>query len=64
MDKRIVYQLVAPLHLTAGTAEVERREAFLRSHAADGIDVEVRPTKQGMPPSRAIPTLSLLARKF
>ncbi|MFD2239324.1 aspartate/glutamate racemase family protein [Aureimonas populi] len=47
MSKRIVYQLVAPLHLTAGPAEVERRQEFLRAHAAPGFVLEAWPTRQG-----------------
>lgn len=44
---RILYQLVAPLDLSAGPAEVARRQKFLQSHAAEGFDVYVQPTVSG-----------------
>jgi allantoin racemase len=47
MDKRIVYQLVGPLHISAGAAEVERRQRFLQDHAAAGVAVAVQPTREG-----------------
>lgn len=47
MRGKIHYQLVAPLDLTAGAAEVQRRTKFLAAHAADGFDVVVQPTRSG-----------------
>lgn len=40
--RRIFYQLVAPLAVTVGPDEPERRRRFLASHAAPGVSVEVR----------------------
>lgn len=47
MTGRILYQLVAPLDLTAGPEEVARRQKFLQANAASGFDVYVQPTKAG-----------------
>lgn len=47
MSQRIVYQLVAPMDLTAGPAEVARRQQFLQDRAGPGIGIEVRPTRHG-----------------
>lgn len=41
-DRRILYQLVAPLAVTVGPGEPERRRRFLAGHAAPGVSVEVR----------------------
>lgn len=41
-DRRILYQLVAPLAVTVGPGEPERRRRFLAAHAAPGVAVEVR----------------------
>lgn len=47
MTRRIVYQLVGPLHLSAGPAEVARRQQFLRDHAAPGMEVDVWSLTEG-----------------
>lgn len=47
MNGKIVYQLVGPLHLSVGPEEVARRQAFLQSHAAPGVEVEARPLPEG-----------------
>lgn len=44
---QIHYQLVGPLHLSAGPAEIARRQAFLQAHAAPGIDVSIAPIMEG-----------------
>lgn len=41
-ERRILYQLVAPLGVTVGPAEPERRRRFLAAHARPGVAVEVR----------------------
>ncbi len=45
--KRILYQLVAPMEVTVGEAEVVRRRDFLSSYAAPGVTVEVRSVARG-----------------
>lgn len=40
--RRIFYQLVAPMAVTVGPGEPERRRQFLATHAAPGVAVEVR----------------------
>jgi len=40
--RRILYQLVAPLAVTVGPGEPERRRRFLAAHAGAGVTVEVR----------------------
>lgn len=47
--RRIVYQLVAPMERTLGSAEVQRRQDYLQRHAADGTEVEVRSVPSGYP---------------
>jgi allantoin racemase len=41
-ERRILYQLVAPLSKTVGPEEPARRAAFLNAHALPGTSVEVR----------------------
>ena len=43
----IHYQLVGPLHLTAGQPEIARRRAFLQAHVASDIRVDIAPTADG-----------------
>lgn len=45
----ICYQLVAPMERVLGTAEIDRRQAFLQSHAAPGTRIEVRSAAAGYP---------------
>lgn len=47
MTRQIYYQLVAPLDLTAGPEEVERRGKFLSAHAGKGFETTIQPTKAG-----------------
>ena len=47
MVSRILYQLVAPMELTLGTGEMERRRIFLQEHAAAGTEVVVRSARRG-----------------
>lgn len=47
--KRIVYQLVMPLERAVGPAEVERRRAYLQSHAAPGNVIEMSSIASGYP---------------
>ncbi|RAI00158.1 hydantoin racemase [Acuticoccus sediminis] len=43
----ILYQLVAPMEVTAGPEEIERRRAFLERYAAAGTAIEVRSVARG-----------------
>lgn len=47
MTVPILYQLVAPMELTLGTQEIERRRVFLQDHAAAGTRVDVRSARYG-----------------
>jgi allantoin racemase len=46
-ERRILYQLVAPMEATLGVAEMERRRAFLQDNAAPGTVVSVRSVARG-----------------
>lgn len=43
----IHYQLVGPLHLSAGPDEIARRQAFLQAHVAQSIRVGIAPITEG-----------------
>ncbi|UOM37222.1 aspartate/glutamate racemase family protein [Acuticoccus sp. I52.16.1] len=43
----ILYQLVAPMEVTAGPEEIERRRAFLERYAAAGTAIDVRSVARG-----------------
>lgn len=45
--RRITYQLVAPMEATLGTAEMDRRRAFLERYAEAGTEIEVRSVARG-----------------
>lgn len=47
MMRKIHYQLVAPLDLTAGPDEVERRGKFLSAHTGKGFETTIQPTQSG-----------------
>lgn len=44
---RILYQLVAPMEVTAGAAEIVRRREFLQSYACPGTEITVRSVARG-----------------
>ena len=46
-DKRIVYQLVAPMEKSLGADEMTRRRDFLLRHAAPGTHIDVRSVRRG-----------------
>ncbi len=48
-ETRIVYQLVMPLERAVGPSEVERRRAYLQSHAAPGSAIEMSSIPAGFP---------------
>ena len=47
MARRIVYQLVAPMEKTLGTAEMERRRDYLQRHAGAGTEIAVQSVPEG-----------------
>lgn len=49
MARRIVYQLVAPMEKTLGTAEMERRRDYLQRHASSGTEISVQSVPSGYP---------------
>lgn len=49
MARRIVYQLVAPMEKTLGTAEMERRRDYLQRHASAGTEISVQSVPSGYP---------------
>lgn len=49
MAHRIVYQLVAPMERTLGTAEIERRRDYLQRHASVGCEIAVQSVPAGYP---------------
>jgi allantoin racemase len=46
-ERRILYQLVAPLNVTVGPQELVRRRAFLEGFATPGTEVHVRSPAMG-----------------
>src|SRR6202035_3878689 len=46
-DRRIVYQLVAPMERTLGVAEMERRREYLQRHASRDSDIEMQSIPAG-----------------
>ncbi|MCG8355249.1 MAG: aspartate/glutamate racemase family protein [Kiloniellales bacterium] len=44
---RLLYQLTSPMERTLGVEEMERRRGVLQSHAAAGVEVEVRSIPRG-----------------
>jgi allantoin racemase len=47
--RRIVYQLVAPMEKTLGTAEIERRQDYLQRHAAPDTEIKMQSVPSGYP---------------
>lgn len=45
--RKILYQLVSPLHLSAGPAEIARREALLRSWTSPAFQVDLASPETG-----------------
>jgi allantoin racemase len=45
--RRIVYQLVAPMEKTLGTAEIERRRGYLQHHASAYTTIEIYSVPSG-----------------
>ena len=47
--KKILYQLVSPLHVVAGASEVERRQAMLRRWASPSVSIDIASPQEGPP---------------
>ena len=46
-SQRILYQLIAPMEVSIGPQEIERRRAFLERYASPGFKIEVKSIRRG-----------------